>query len=101
MVEKRHADALGLSAVIDDRLRTMLRALHHDTLPCPLTISGLTSHGLQDVAGPLLNHMRGLSHEGVRAVVVAVLAERQVAARERAELLDSLGHSQDGDRPSG
>ncbi|MEM6996368.1 MAG: hypothetical protein AAF721_38025 [Myxococcota bacterium] len=85
MVQKTHADALGLTAVIDERLRTLLRGLHRETLPCPLTIAGLTSHGLQDVAGPVLNHMRGLPHEAVRAVVVAVLAERRMAAEEAAK----------------
>jgi len=82
MVQTTHAGALGLTAVDDEQLRKLLRGLYSKTLPCPLTIAFLTGHGLQDVAGPLLNHMRGLSHDAVHAVVVAVLAEREMAARD-------------------
>lgn len=75
----RHAGTLGLTAVVDERLRALLTGLHRETLACPLTIVGLTCHGLQDCAGPLLGHLRGLDAAGVRAVVVAVLAERAYA----------------------
>ena len=80
---RTHAHALGLTAVSTEQLRTALRGLHRQTLACPLTVVGLTAHGLQDVAGPLLGHLRGLEAGGVRAVVVAVLADRQEMEQER------------------
>lgn len=93
MVEQTHAHALGLTAVTDDQLRTLLRGLHRKTLPCPLSFTDLTGHGLQDVGSPLLNHLRGLSEEAVRAVLVAVLAERRMAAKEREVLLERLSNA--------
>ena len=90
MVEQTHAHAMGLTAVTDDQLRTLLRGLYRKTLPCPLSFTDLTGHGLQDVGSPLLNHLRGLSEEAVRAVLVAVLAERRMAAKEREVLLERL-----------
>lgn len=86
MVASTHAGAIGLTALTDDQLRTLLQGLHRQTLPCPLTIANLAGHGLQDVAGPVLNHMRGLAQPAVRAVVVAVLAERDMADKEREAL---------------
>ena len=73
---RTHHDALGLTAVSTAQLQTLLRGLVRDTLPCPLSIHTLAGHGLQDVAGPLLSHLRNLEAPAVRAVVVAVLAER-------------------------
>ncbi|MBL4684630.1 MAG: hypothetical protein JKY37_08590 [Nannocystaceae bacterium] len=100
MVNKMHAGALGLTAVIDDRLRTLLRSLYRESLPCPLTIAGLTTHGLQDAAGPLLNHLRGLELPAVRAVVVAVMAEREMAAKERNALLEHLAAGGEAPAPT-
>lgn len=67
---------LGLVQVSTEQLRRLLRGVHRETLPCPLTPAGLAGHGLQDPSGLLLGHMRGLDRAGVHAVVVAVLAER-------------------------
>lgn len=72
-------DDIGLRQTDTESLKKMLRALHRDELPCPLTPTGLACIGLQDQAGNLLSHLRGLDHAGVRAVVVAVLAERLAA----------------------
>lgn len=68
---------VGLAEVSTDALRTVLRALHRSDLDVPVTIAGLTRHGLQEQAGPLLENLRGLDAAGVRAVLVCVLAERR------------------------
>lgn len=67
---------LGLVSVGTGNLRKLLQGLHRGTLTCPLTPAGLAGHGLQDASGDLLAQLRGLDTAGVRAVVVAVLAER-------------------------
>lgn len=74
----------GLVGVSTERLRTLLRGLHRETLPCPLTPVGLATHGLQDDANSILNHLRGLERAAVHAVVVAALAERMAAEERRA-----------------
>ena len=66
----------GLSAVSTEDLKKALKGLHRATLPTPLTIEGLTRNGLQHCAQELLAHLRGLGEDGVRAVLVAVHAER-------------------------
>jgi hypothetical protein len=70
---------LGLVSVSTERLELLLKALHRETIVCPLTPAGLAGHGLQDDTSALLGHMRGLDRAGVHAVVVAVLAERMAA----------------------
>jgi hypothetical protein len=67
---------LGLVKVTTEQLRTLLRGIHRETLPCPLTPSGLAGHGLQDASNTLLGLLRHLERPAVHAVVVAVLAER-------------------------
>ena len=67
---------LGLTRVDTKHLQTLLKGLHRGTLGCPLTPAALAGHGLQDPSEWILGHLRGLDGAGVRAVVVAVLAER-------------------------
>lgn len=67
----------GLKEVKTDDLVVAFRALHRGDLEVPVTIAGLTRHGLQHCAGALLAHLRGLDASGVRAVLVCVLAERR------------------------
>ena len=74
-----YGSGLGLTDVPTPPLRTLLRALHRAEIECPLTPVALVAIGLQDHASVLLGHLRGLDHAGVRAVVVAVLAERRSA----------------------
>jgi hypothetical protein len=74
--------AVGLTQVDTVDLKRALKALHHGDLPCPLTIADLTRVGLQHCAHDLLETLRSLDRDAVRAVLVAVLAER--LARERA-----------------
>jgi hypothetical protein len=68
---------LGLVDVKTVDLENALRGVHRGTLPCPLGPAGLAGNGLQHVQESLLGSMRGLDEAGVRAVLVAVLAERR------------------------
>lgn len=66
----------GLTEVATDDLKTVLRYLHRGEMNFPLTPAELARFGLQKSAASILGHLRGLEKEAVRAVVVAVLAER-------------------------
>jgi hypothetical protein len=68
--------AHGLTEVSTAELRTLLRAVHRAEARCPLDLPELARHGLQHVAEPLLATLRGLDATAVRAVLVAVIAER-------------------------
>lgn len=68
---------LGLTDVPTRDLRRALLHLHRGELDCPVTIISLTRIGLQHRVELLLPHLRGLDEVAVRAVLVAVLAERQ------------------------
>lgn len=72
----------GLVQVGDRDLQTLLRHVHRGDLPCPVDLPGLARCGLQHVADDL-EILRGLDERAVRAVVVAVLAERRAAATRR------------------
>lgn len=71
-----YGSGLGLTDVPTTPLKTLLRALHREEIECPLTPVALIAIGLQDHASVLLGHLRGLDRAAVRAVVVAVIAER-------------------------
>ena len=66
----------GLTNVDSDVLKKLLGLLHRDEPVCPLDITELTRVGLQ-YASDDLEVLRGLDRAGVRAVLVAVLAERK------------------------
>lgn len=66
----------GLTPVKTVDLKKALAALHRGELKCPLSIVELTRNGLQHCAGELLHGLRKLDEPAVRAVLVAVLAER-------------------------
>jgi len=70
------SQTLGLTGVPTPLLKRALKSLHHNELQAPLTIDGLALVGLQDAGPILLSLLRGLDASGVRAVLVAVLAER-------------------------
>lgn len=85
---------VGLTAVSSDALRALLRHVHRGEVALPLTIGELTRTGLQYCAVDLLAHLRGLTQEGVVAVLTAVIAERmqverQTAGRQNAERLQA------------
>ena len=73
--------AVGLTEVSTPDLEKALRSLYRGDLACPLTIADLTRVGLQHCATDLLDVLRHLDHEAVRAVLVSVIAERRAAAR--------------------
>lgn len=75
--------AAGLTEVPIADLRKALSALHRGWLECPLTPSDLARVGLQHCSDDLLGTLRGLDAPGVRAVLVAVIAERMPQNRER------------------
>lgn len=65
----------GLVAVATTDLVAVLRAVHRGDLPCPITPIGLAQAGLLRL-GDELGLLHGLDERAVRAVLVAVLAER-------------------------
>ncbi len=75
--------ASGLTEVPTDDLKRCLRAVHRGDLPCPVTADTLALVGLQDRSPPLLETLRDLPEAGVRAVLVAVIAERLPQNRPR------------------
>lgn len=67
----------ALTSVPTDHLKKALGLLHRGELVCPLTPLELVRTGFQNHLDALLGHLRGLDTAGVRAVLTAVLAERQ------------------------
>ncbi len=69
--------ALGLKDVPTDELEKLLRAVHRKGLSLPLLPAELACVGLQHRVEDLMAVLRGLDERGVRAVLVAVIAERR------------------------
>lgn len=67
----------GLTRVDTEALRTLLRSLHRGDVRGPLSVHDLARVGLQYAAEDLLGHLRGVDDAGLRAVLVAVIAERR------------------------
>jgi len=65
----------ALTAVKTDDLKALLRAVHRGELTCPVTAKALAEVGLLRL-GDELDFLRGLDEPAVRAVLVAVIAER-------------------------
>jgi hypothetical protein len=74
---------MALTGVTTDEIRTLLRSLHRREIEAPITPIALTRVGLQHRCEEFMQSLRGLDDAGVRAVLVAVAAER-IAAEERA-----------------
>lgn len=72
---------MALTGVPTPELEQMLALVHRGQLDLPLTPVGVACVGLQHRSEELMQTLRGLDEPGVRAVLVAVLAERR--ARER------------------
>lgn len=71
---------VGLTGLKLEDLKRLLRFVHDETLSCPITTKELHMSGmsyLEDRVG----FLRGLDARGVRAVLVAVIAERTVNAK--------------------
>ena len=67
----------GLVAVSTDDLKKLLRAVYRQDIEAPLTVEALARVGLQHCASDILGHLRDLDERSIRAVVVAVIAERR------------------------
>lgn len=74
---------LGLTDVPTADLESLLRHVHSGEARCPLVASEIARLGLQHRHEELM-HLRGLDERAVRAVLVAVLAERRVHAKRLA-----------------
>lgn len=72
---------MALTGVPTEDLERLLRLLHRGQVEAPLSPAAIACVGLQHRSEELLQSLRGLDEAGVRAVLVAVLAERQTAAR--------------------
>lgn len=66
----------GLTHVTTAQLERLLAAVHRGQVDCPLDAAQLHASGLSDVADRLAA-LRGLDARGVKAVLVAVIAERR------------------------
>lgn len=75
--------AQGLTTITSEDLKKALAALHRGQLSFPLTVETLTCVGLQHAANDLLEILRGLDERAVRAVLVAVIAERMPENKNR------------------
>jgi hypothetical protein len=75
--------AAGLTKVPNADLESLLRRIHRGELRCPFRRSDLLLAGMNHLAdeGDLLI---GLPEPGVRAVILAVLAERRARTRTSA-----------------
>lgn len=73
---------MALTGVPTNELEQLLRFVHRREIEIPITPVGLARVGLQHRSEEFMQSLRGLDEPGVRAVLVAVAAER-IAARER------------------
>lgn len=69
---------LGLVAIPTRDLKAMLARLHHGALACPITHQQLVVAGLPHLVDRV-GFLSGLDESAVRAVLVAVIAERRAA----------------------
>ena len=67
---------MGLVGIRLKVLKALLAAVHSEQLPCPLSPDALACQGFQDLSEQILASLRGLEQEAVRAILVAVIAER-------------------------
>ncbi len=67
---------MALTGVPTEELKTLLRFVYRQEIEIPITISELARVGLQHRAEELMQSLRGLDEPGVRAVLIAVAAER-------------------------
>jgi hypothetical protein len=73
---------MALTGVPTHELQTLLRFVHRREIVVPITPAELARVGLQHRSEELMQSLRGLDDAGVRAVLIAVAAER-LAAEER------------------
>lgn len=74
--------AKGLTNLTLADLENLLRALHREQLECPVDHVRLHKAGLSYLVDRV-DFLQGLDERAVRAVLVAVIAERKHAARKK------------------
>ena len=70
---------MALTGVPTLELKQLLALLHRQQIDAPLSPAGIACIGLQHRSEEIMQSLRGLDEAGVRAVLVAVLAERMAA----------------------
>jgi hypothetical protein len=73
---------MALTDVPTIELERLLRFVYRQEIELPITPVGLARVGLQHRSEEFMQSLRGLDEAGVRAVLVAVVAER-IAVKER------------------
>jgi len=76
--------AAGLTEVRTDDLKKLLGLVHRGEVIFPMDAPELARIGLQHCAIEMLATLRGLDERAVKAVVVAVIAERLPANKQNA-----------------
>ncbi len=66
----------GLTSLTTEQLKRLLSYLHQGKLSLPLDAHSIACAGFQFRHQELMNALRGLDENGVRAVLVCVIAER-------------------------
>lgn len=72
---------MALTGVPTTELEQLLRLVHRKQVELPLSPVALARVGLQHRSEEFMQVMRGLDEGGVRAVLIAVIAERREASR--------------------
>jgi hypothetical protein len=72
----------ALTGVPTDDLKFLLRLVHREDIAVPITPAELARVGLQHRSEEFMQSLRGLEEPGVRAVLIAVAAER-IAVEQR------------------
>ena len=75
---------MALTGVPTNEIEQLLRFLYRREIETPITPVGLARVGLQHRSEEFMQSLRGLDESGVRAVLVAVAAER-IAVQERGQ----------------
>ncbi|NVB41030.1 hypothetical protein G6O69_24530 [Pseudenhygromyxa sp. WMMC2535] len=68
---------MALTGVSTEALEKLLRHLYRNEIEAPFTPVNLSLVGMQYATEMLMQSLRGLDQAGVRAVLVAVIAERR------------------------
>lgn len=67
---------MALTGVPTHEIETLLRFIHRREIEAPITPVGLARVGLQHRSEEFMQTLRGLDQAGVRALLIAVAAER-------------------------
>lgn len=73
--------SMALTGVPTPELEQLLRQQYRGDLDVPVTVAALARVGLQHRAEEIMQSLRGLDEAGVRAVLIAVIAERREGER--------------------